>query len=126
MACGTTISSSSRAGANTESLRSLRIQKAGLGKLPSLQTHTSATGGRGGHRTFMVSRAQPLSEQDLRDLGFGTVVSRDSQQRLLNRDGSFNVERRGLGFWSFSLYHTLLTMSWVRFFLIFVGWYFVA
>ena len=75
----------------------------------------------------MVSRAQPLSEQDLRDLGFGTVVSRESQQRLLNRDGSFNVERRGLGFWrSFSLYHTLLTISWSRFFLIFVGWYFVA
>ncbi len=75
----------------------------------------------------MVSRAQPLSEQDLRDLGFGTVVSRESQQRLLNRDGSFNVERRGLGFWrSFSLYHALLTISWSHFFLIFVGWYFVA
>jgi inward rectifier potassium channel len=75
----------------------------------------------------MVSRAQPLSEQDLRDLGFGTVVSRESQQRLLNRDGSFNVERRGLGLWSsFSLYHTLLTISWSRFFFLFVGWYFVA
>ena len=75
----------------------------------------------------MVSRAQPLSEQDLRDLGFGSIVSRESRQRLLNRDGSFNVERRGLGFWrSFSLYHVLLTMSWSRFFLIFVGWYFVA
>ena len=75
----------------------------------------------------MVSRAQPLSEQDLRDLGFGSVVSRESQQRLLNRDGSFNVERRGLGFWSsFSLYHTMLTISWWHFFLIFVGWYFVG
>ncbi len=75
----------------------------------------------------MVSRAQPLSEQDLRDLGFGSIVSRESRQRLLNRDGTFNVERRGLGFWrSFSLYHVLLTMSWSRFFLIFVGWYFVA
>jgi inward rectifier potassium channel len=75
----------------------------------------------------MVSRAQPLSEQDLRDLGFGTVVSRESQQRLLNRDGSFNVQRRGLGFWkSFSLYHTLLTISWTHFFFLFVGWYFVA
>src|SRR5271169_5306799 len=75
----------------------------------------------------MVSRPQALSEQDMRDLGFGSVVSRESQQRLLNRDGSFNVERRGLGFWrSFSLYHVLLTLSWARFFLIFVGWYFVA
>ncbi len=75
----------------------------------------------------MVSRPQALSEQDLRDLGFGSVVSRESRQRLVNRDGSFNVERRGLGFWSsFSLYHTLLTISWSHFFFIFVGWYFVA
>ena len=75
----------------------------------------------------MVSRPQALSEQDLRDLGFGSVVSRESQQRLLNRDGSFNVARRGLGFWSsFSLYHTLLTISWSHFFFIFVGWYFAA
>ena len=75
----------------------------------------------------MVSRPQALSEQDLRDLGFGSVVSRESRQRLVNRDGSFNVQRRGLGFWSsFSLYHTLLTISWARFFFIFVGWYFAA
>ena len=67
----------------------------------------------------MVSRPQALSEQDLRDLGFGSVVSRESQQRLLNRDGSFNVRRRGLGFWSsFSLYHALLTISWSHFFFI--------
>ena len=72
----------------------------------------------------MVSRAQPLTDQDLRDLGFGAVVSRESQQRLLNRDGSFNVTRRGLSFWSsFSLYHTLLTMSWWRFVLFGAGWY---
>ena len=31
------------------------------------------------------------------DLGFGSIVSRDSRQRLLNRDGSFNVIRSGLG-----------------------------
>jgi len=68
-----------------------------------------------------------MSEQDLRDLGFGAVVSRESQQRLLNRDGSFNVERRGLPFWSsFSPYHSLLTMPWGRFLLLGVGWYLVA
>lgn len=51
-----------------------------------------------------------------RDLGFGAVVSRDSRQRLLNRDGSFNVVREGLGFWrSLSPYHFLLTASWPRF-----------
>ncbi len=75
----------------------------------------------------MATRTQSLSEQDLRDLGFGAVVSRASRQRLLNRDGSFNVERRGLHFWSsFSLYHALLTMPWWQFALVGVGWYAVA
>ena len=69
----------------------------------------------------------PTSEQDLRDLGFGSVVSRESRQRLLNRDGSFNVERKGLPMWSsFSLYHELLTMPWWRFFLTVAAWYFAA
>lgn len=72
----------------------------------------------------MVSRAQPLSDQDLRDLGFGSVVSRESQQRLLNRDGSFNVERKGLTLLeSISPYHLLLTMRWSRFFLLCAAWY---
>ena len=51
-----------------------------------------------------------------RDLGFGSVVSRQSRQRLLNRDGSFNVARTGLGFFdTFAPYHLLLTASWPRF-----------
>ena len=67
----------------------------------------------------MVSRPQPINEQDLRDLGFGAVVSRESQQRLLNRDGSFNVERKGLTLLeSLSPYHLLLTMPWWQFFLL--------
>src|SRR3954447_25826757 len=52
-----------------------------------------------------------------RDLGFGAVVSRESHQRLLNRDGSFNVTRTGLGFLdSFSPYHLMLTTTWRGFF----------
>lgn len=75
----------------------------------------------------MVSRAQPLNEQDLRDLGFGAVVSRESHQRLLNRDGSFNVERKGLSLLeSISPYHVLLTMPWGQFFALCCGWYVVA
>jgi inward rectifier potassium channel len=75
----------------------------------------------------MVSRPHPISEQDLRDLGFGSVVSRESHQRLLNRDGSFNVERKGLGLLaSWSPYHVLLTMSWPRFLLLGIGCYLVA
>ena len=55
-------------------------------------------------------------DEESRDLGFGAVVARESRQRLLNRDGSFNVGRRGLGFWSaLNPYHVLLTMSWPRF-----------
>jgi len=51
-----------------------------------------------------------------RDLGFGAVVSRESRQRLLNRDGSFNVARSGLGWLeSFAPFHQLLTTSWPGF-----------
>ena len=50
------------------------------------------------------------------DLGFGSVVSDHISHRLLNRDGSFNVKRKGLGFLqSASAYHFLLDVSWPRF-----------
>ncbi len=50
------------------------------------------------------------------DLGFGAVVARESRRRLLNRDGSFNVRRKGLGaLRSLSMYHAALTMSWPHF-----------
>jgi inward rectifier potassium channel len=55
-------------------------------------------------------------KEDLRDLGFGARVAQDSRQRLLNRDGSFNVVRKKLPFLgALSPYHYLLTISWVRF-----------
>src|SRR5947209_47342 len=55
-------------------------------------------------------------EEESRDLGFGAVVARESRERLLNADGSFNVARRGLSFWAaLNPYHTLLTMSWPKF-----------
>ncbi|MEW6734058.1 MAG: ion channel [Acidobacteriota bacterium] len=51
------------------------------------------------------------------DLGFGAVVARESRQRLLNRDGSFNVRRKGIKFLSsVNFYHLLLTMPWWSFF----------
>ncbi len=44
------------------------------------------------------------------------MVARESRQRLLNRDGTFNVRRDGLGFLkSLSVYHYLLTLTWTRF-----------
>src|SRR5258708_2543772 len=55
-------------------------------------------------------------EEETRDLGFGSVVARESRQRLLNPDGSFNVARKGMSCWtSLSLYHALLTMAWWKF-----------
>ena len=65
-----------------------------------------------------LSPRRTLEEQARdRDLGFGSVVSRQSRQRLLNRDGSFNVARTGLGILeSFAPYHQLLTTSWGGFF----------
>ena len=59
---------------------------------------------------------QILKEEETRDLGFGSIVSHESRQRLLNRDGTFNVSRSGLSFWtSLSVYHALLTMNWGKF-----------
>jgi inward rectifier potassium channel len=64
-----------------------------------------------------VIAPQPLSPEELRDLGFGSRVARESRQRLLNRDGSFNVYRRGLSFFGrLDAFHALLTMSWKTFF----------
>ena len=37
----------------------------------------------------------PMREED-RDLGFGAKVATESRLRFLNRDGTFNVQRRGL------------------------------
>lgn len=55
-------------------------------------------------------------DQENRDLGFGSVVARESRQRLLNQDGSFNVHRTGLSDFALrNIYHWLLTMSWWNF-----------
>jgi len=64
-------------------------------------------------RSPLAPRRTPEEQDRDRDLGFGSVVSRQSRQRLLNRDGSFNVARTGLGYLeSFAPYHQLLTISW--------------
>ena len=50
-----------------------------------------------------------------RDLGFGSVVSRDSRARLLNRNGTFNVARSGLRWLELFEPHELLRISWIKF-----------
>ncbi|MEA2490085.1 MAG: inward rectifier potassium channel [Acidobacteriota bacterium] len=63
----------------------------------------------------LTPQSQPADDPNA-DLGFGAVVARESRQRLLNRDGTFNVRRAGLRFWqSLSAYHYLLTITWSRF-----------
>jgi inward rectifier potassium channel len=58
-----------------------------------------------------------------RDLGFGSVVSRESMARLLNRDGTFNVARAGLGWIETFAPHQLLRLSWPTFIALIVGLY---
>jgi inward rectifier potassium channel len=71
--------------------------------------------------TSSTTAEQPASvptggAEEFKDLGFGAEVARSTRQRLLNRDGSFNVIREGLDpFSSLSLYHWLLTISWPKF-----------
>ena len=56
------------------------------------------------------------------DIGFSSRYS-SRTQRLINRDGTFNVDKVGLKFLeSFNIYHWLITISWLKFFsLIFVS-----
>ncbi|MEO6656240.1 MAG: hypothetical protein ABIO36_09185 [Pyrinomonadaceae bacterium] len=62
-----------------------------------------------------------------RDLGFGSVVSGQSRERLLNADGTFNVQRTGLPLLSsLNLFHTLLSMKWRTFLLLVLGLYFTS
>ncbi len=69
-----------------------------------------------------LAQPPPKADDVNSDLGFGSVVVRESRRRLLNRDGSFNVRREGSRFWeSLSAYHYLLTISWLRFFAIVVS-----
>ena len=60
----------------------------------------------------LASRIAAEAELRDRDLGFGSVVSSNRARRLLNRDGSFNVVREGLGLLAtLAPYHLLLTIS---------------
>jgi inward rectifier potassium channel len=68
-----------------------------------------------------------LSGETDRDLGFGDKVARETRLRFLNRDGTFNVQRKGLYKASFlNLYHFLLTMRWSRFLMLVLLLYFLS
>lgn len=51
------------------------------------------------------------------ELGFGQKVEQPKGERLMNRDGTFNVRREGISIWeSADFYHSLITMSWNKFY----------
>lgn len=88
------------------------------------------------HGNISVPKAEPhrvdshqmgsrrvASTESYQDLGIGSNASA-AQTRFINRDGSFNVIRRGIPFLeSLSPYHSLLRMSWWRFNFIVIGSY---
>jgi inward rectifier potassium channel len=50
-----------------------------------------------------------------KDLGFGTGAS-SKEQKLINNNGSFNVNRIGQSFFeSFHIYHYLINQTWRNF-----------
>jgi len=53
--------------------------------------------------------------EEVTDLGIGNKVL-DSDQRIVTKEGKFNIERRGISFFkSFSIYHYLISISWLKF-----------
>lgn len=60
------------------------------------------------------------------DLGFGTKATVASQ-RLINQDGSINVKRKGVPYFNTAnTYHSLITMSWFRFWVVVLTGYLIA
>ena len=67
-----------------------------------------------------------LSSEKERDLGFGASLSRRSNFRLLNRDGSFNVKRHPGSVWeSLYSYNALVFMPAWKFFMVVMIWYMI-
>ncbi len=59
-----------------------------------------------------------MAQRHFEDLGIGSKAA-ESRVRLLNRDGSFNIRRKGQSFLSwFSAYHYLISIPWWKFNLI--------
>ena len=69
-----------------------------------------------------------MAKQNMQeDLGLGDKVIQENRTRFLNKDGSFNVHRKGI--WdrgNFSPYHAILNASWTKFNLGILGYYIVV
>ncbi|GAB3724718.1 ion channel [Spirosoma lituiforme] len=65
-----------------------------------------------------TTKESKLVEQEVRrdDIGFGTKLT-DSRSRLINQDGTFNVDRINGTLWDrLNIYNRLITMGWLQFF----------
>lgn len=64
----------------------------------------------------MIGKHKKIKEENIKDLGFGTSASLGRNGRSINKDGSFNVIRKGIPiFSSLNFYHMLISMSWAKF-----------
>jgi inward rectifier potassium channel len=71
-------------------------------------------------RARMARNSSPLPTQDP---GLGEKLT-GARQRLINRDGSFNVKRSGTSAWvQGDWYHYWVSLSWGRFAAALVGWF---
>lgn len=58
------------------------------------------------------------------DLGFGSRLAQSKPKRFLNRDGSYNVQRDGLSHFRYNNhFHTLMTTTWPRLYLLIAAGY---
>lgn len=75
----------------------------------------------------MVKNSNKKTVPGNADLGLGDRVVQENRTRFLNRDGTFNVHRKGIfEHGSFSPYHAILNMSWTQFFVFLVLSYVIA
>ncbi|GAC1659250.1 MAG: ion channel [Acidobacteriaceae bacterium] len=78
-----------------------------------------------GQGVVALARKVYNPEEESRDLGFGSLLAQRSGLRLLNRDGSFNVERRETHWWTrLKSYQTLVSMKWGWFYTLVFIFYF--
>lgn len=60
------------------------------------------------------------------DLGLGNKVTNEGPNRFINKDGSFNITRKGLNnLKTLNIYHELITMSWLKFSFIALVYYLI-
>ena len=67
-------------------------------------------------------RRNQQEDQEFKDLGFGTKIGY-GVKRLINKDGTFNVRRKGGGIGAIHPYQLLLSLTWWQFFLVVTGFF---